>query len=221
MYYDAALTKFLSPYRGKYYSHYERGFQQRALKRMLNPRNLTFVACEAAHPEKPIASLQFSRIGDDEGAQKQIKSRASVWLMILDWVYWAWCLILLRLTGRDKSASPEAHKQFESWVSNDNTRIWGSHGERWHVDSCIVKTKLQGKGIGKMLMKEVTRRAEDEGVVIGLEASPHGEWLYKSVGFKLLARFEQVTGSEAVNHGNLGGFMMWTPQVMKGEKKTL
>jgi len=221
VYYDAALTLFLSPHRGKYYSHYERGYRQRALKRMLDPRSLTFVACEAAHPEKPIGAVQFLRLGDDEGAQRQIKSKASVWLVVLNWVYWAWCLALLWLTGGDKSEDPEATKLFLSWVRDGNTKVWEAHGERWHVQSCIVGTKFQGRGIGKMLMAEVTRRAEDEGVVIGLEASPHGEWLYRSVGFRLLARFEQVNGSEQLDTGDAGGFMLWTPRVMKGDKKTL
>jgi ribosomal protein S18 acetylase RimI-like enzyme len=221
VFYDDALTEFLAPHRAKYYSHYERGFQQRVLKLMFNPRCLCFVACEATHPEKPIASVQIERVGDNEGARKQIARTASVRLMILDWVYWAWCLILLRLTGGNKAGDPEAERLFASWGRNENRKIWEPFPERWHVDSCVVKTKFQGQGIGKKLMGEVIKIATDEGVMIGLEASPHGEWLYRSVGFKLLARFEQVIGSDIVNHGNSGGFMMWTPQAINEEKKKL
>lgn len=45
-------------------------------------------------------------------------------------------------------------------------------------------------GVGKKLCAAVTQKAEEEGVVVGLEASAMGEWLYRSVGFELLKRFD-------------------------------
>jgi len=68
-------------------------------------------------------------------------------------------------------------------------------------------------------MGEVIRRAARENVVVGLEASEEGEWLYRSVGFELLGRFDVETWGDTL--GNKGGIMMWSPKGWKGESNNV
>jgi ribosomal protein S18 acetylase RimI-like enzyme len=218
-YYSTPLTRFLSPHAEKHYSHYVQGFTQRALKRMLSPRNLTFVAVDDALGI-PIGHLQSERLGSDEHAQKQIRSRRYFGLLwVLNMLFTAWCLLVDLMVGEDKSSDPEALRLFLKWGEEQNAEYWEKDGrrERWHVQSCVVRTEYQGMGIGKRLMREVLKRAQGEGVVVGLEASEEGEWMYRSVGFKLLGRFEQGEYEEVLGRG--WGIMMWTPEGWEGEGK--
>jgi len=210
-YIDEPLINFLSPYAAQYPTHYLRGFRQRALQRMLDPRNLTFVACDPS--DKPIGYTQVKRLGDDAAAQRQIASKKSLWLWVLSWAWAAWCTVVGWVVGGDKSAEPKNVKIFEAWCERDEEIYWGGKAhperkERWYVQSCVVRAEYQGMGVGKKLMGEVTKRAQEEGVIVGLEASAHGYWMYKSVGFELLARFDQP----GLDHKDTGGIMMWSPK---------
>jgi hypothetical protein len=64
-------------------------------------------------------------------------------------------------------------------------------------------------------MAEVIALAERDGVVVGLEASPQGEQLYRRVGFELLARFPQAELDFGEDITNEGGVMMYTPVKMR------
>lgn len=220
-YLDTDLTRLLSPYAGTYYSHYERGFQQRICKRMFDPRFLSFVGCVGGS-NTPISYIQIARWGDDEGARRQIASRDSWALWLLGWVYAVWCWGLDIVVGGDKCADPEALRLFAEWGEKDQEKYWNRFPDRtnrWYVQSCVVRSEYQGMGIGKMLMREVIARAEEEGLVIGLEASNEGFWMYKSVGFELLGRFDTPGNPDAAEEG--GGIMMWTPKGWKGEKAVI
>jgi ribosomal protein S18 acetylase RimI-like enzyme len=92
------------------------------------------------------------------------------------------------------------------WVSEDMKL---KYGNRWHVQSLVVSSEYQRRGLGRMLMSEVLQRAQDEGVVVGLEASPDGEKLYRSLGFELRGRFCFNCADEE------GGIMMWSPKVLR------
>ncbi|TVY26748.1 hypothetical protein LHYA1_G004710 [Lachnellula hyalina] len=210
-YYDTPLINFLSPYREKYPADYVRAFTERSQARLLNPRFISFVACEASNPSYAIGYGSFLRLGDDEGAKKHLASRKSLWLWALSWLFWAYCKIL-ELTIGDKSADPKATAEFRSLIASDDEKYWNSIPERknrWHAGSVVVGTEFQGRGIGKRLMAEVLRRAEGEGVCVGLEASGPGEHMYRSVGFQLLGRFNDR--SQVIDNGAVGGIMMWTP----------
>lgn len=177
-YFPTPLTTFLWPNRLQYYSHYERGFQKRALTLMLDPRVRSMVACEAAKPDVPIGYVHFKRLGDDQEARRIIREKASVQLWVLRWLVLAWYLLLSVILG-DKAADPKSLNVFSTWVMEDNKLYWKSHKSRhnrWHVQSFVVLPMFQGKGVGKRLMAEVTNRAVEENVVIGLEASPEGEF---------------------------------------------
>jgi GNAT superfamily N-acetyltransferase len=190
-YFPTVFTDFLSPNRLEYYSHYERDFQKRALAVLLDPRGRSMVACEATKPDVPIGYIHFKRLGDDEGAKKVIQEKASLLLWILRWLAWAWYLLVTVVVGGDKASDLEALKVFFGWVAEDNQTYWQSHKERldrWHVQSFVVLPMYQRKGVGKRLMAEVTKRAIEDNVVIGLEGSAEGEsfvsqlysglWLY-------------------------------------------
>lgn len=60
-YYTSKLTDFLAPGRHEHYTHYLRGYQNRALGRMLDPRTLTVNAYEASNPHKIIGTIQAQR----------------------------------------------------------------------------------------------------------------------------------------------------------------
>lgn len=176
-YFSTAFTAFLSPNRLQYYSHYERSFQKRALTLMLDPRVRSMVACEVTKPDIPIGYIHFKRLGDDQEAKRIIREKASVQLWILRWLVWAWYLLLSVIVG-DKASDPKALKVFFGWVMEDDEIYWKPHKARhnqWHVQSFVVLPMFQGKGVGKRLIAEVTKRAVEENVVIGLEASPEGE----------------------------------------------
>ncbi|KAH8603075.1 hypothetical protein B0O99DRAFT_588125 [Bisporella sp. PMI_857] len=208
-YYDTTLTEFLSPHREAHPRHYRRGFRHRALIRMLDPRNLTIVACQASDPSLPIGYTQLQRIGNDAGAQAQIRSRKSIWLSFLNVLFALWRWILVWVGGGNKSESPENLKLFLASIEGDEKKYWDVEGrrERWYVQSCVVRKEFQGLGIGKRLMGEVIKKAEKEGVVVGLEASEEGEKMYRRVGFRLLGRFDQ--GNLVENNEEVGGIMIW------------
>lgn len=105
-------------------------------------------------------------------------------------------------------------RAFDASAKADERRFWGSeemrsrYGERWHVQGLVVSSGFQRRGLGRMLMEEVLRRAREEGVVVGLEASADGEKLYRRLGFELRGRFEMEVGEGG------GGVMMWEPEKM-------
>lgn len=103
-------------------------------------------------------------------------------------------------------------RQFDASAQADDRMFWGSdemkvrYGERWHVQSVVVSSKYQRRGLGRMLMAEVLQRAQEDGVVVGLEASKDGEKLYWSLGFELRGRFFMNLGEV------VGGVIMWSPK---------
>jgi GNAT superfamily N-acetyltransferase len=215
-YRDTPLTIFLSPNRLQYYSHYERGFIQRATARMFDPRNITVIACEASNPSRVIGYAQFARLGDDEGAMRQIESRKSLWLWALSWLFWAWAKLVVAVNFGDKSCDLKNLRTFEGWCAAEGPVYWDREDRknRWHAQSVVVLEEFQGRGIGKRLMKEAIAWAEAENVPLGLEASEPGEKMYRSVGFELLARFQHVVD------GDNGGYMMYTPKALRTKESS-
>jgi GNAT superfamily N-acetyltransferase len=179
-YFPMPLMAFLSPGRAEHYRDYERGFEQRALTLMLDPRMLSFVACEAADPDRPIGYIHAKRLGDDAPARAHLRRKDSVWLAVCRWLAWAWFMLLTTLAGGNKSEDREAMRMFASWDGLDGDLYWEPFPERWnrwHVQSFVVRKEFQGRGVGKKLMRKIIKLAEEENVVIGLESSPEGEFV--------------------------------------------
>jgi ribosomal protein S18 acetylase RimI-like enzyme len=218
-YFSTLLTSWISPRREKYPAAYQRGFFERAVTRILSPRNETYVACLSSAEGKVVGAAQFVRLGDDAGARKMIRDVGlvrRVLLWVLCWGFWAWCQVWWLFHGGDKSVDREAVETFAAWCRVDQGRFWEGREERvnrWHAQSVVVLPEWQGRGIGKRLMAEVLRRAERDGVMVGLESSVKGEGLYRRLGFELLGRF--TTQADAMEGGDKGGVMAWYPEGWK------
>lgn len=216
-YLDTSLSEFVAPKRYEFREDWERGFIHRAQKRLFEPRNLSFVLVTKSNPNLPVGFAQFIRLGDDEGARRQIESHSRlkrVMLELLFLLYSAWCWIVLLWFGGDKSEDKQAHATFEAWSADEwkvNWDSWPDRKNRWHTESVVIRKEFQGRKAGKRLMAEVIGRAEAENVVVGLEASAQGEFMYRSVGFELLARF--LSGDQ-IDRG-AGGVMMYTPKARR------
>lgn len=213
-YFDSPLNSFLCPHRHKYPNDLVRRFVQMMQSRFLNPRCIGFVAVSAAAPGIPIGYAQFIRLGNDEAARRLVSEQASLWRSVKRW----WLSLrtwIVNLVWPDRSVDRDAMRAFDASAEVDNRKFWESdemkakYQERWHVQSLVVSSQYQRRGLGRMLMNEVLRRAQDDGVVVGLEASGDGEKLYRSLGFGLRRRFSMNFGEE------VGGIMMWSPRKLQ------
>lgn len=77
----------------------------------------------------------------------------------------------------------------------------------------IVSPKWQGKGVGRLVMSEGLKQAQEENVIMGLQASPTGEKLYRKLGFEMLGDY-----SYRVGDGVGGGHMIWYPKSVEDGK---
>ena len=220
-YYDTELTKYLSPRRAEFYSDYEYGFQTRAQARMFSPRQVTYFAYEKSKSEDPIGYVQFVRLGDDEAARKMDRDAGVTWrvcLRLLGLLWGLWVKANWWWRGGDKSEDLDAVMKFGAMIEEEDKLHWQGREDRknrWHAQSVAVLEQFQGRGIGKRLMAEVLGRADSEGVVTGIEASAAGEWMYRSVGFELVARFSGENSFE----GDAGGVMIRKPKGWKDRQE--
>jgi len=84
-------------------------------------------------------------------------------------------------------------------INSDVATYWPEEKfeNRYHAQSVAISARHPQKEVGRKLMEVVLERARDEGVAIGLEASPEGERLYTALGFKLKEKFgNQIEGEE-------------------------
>lgn len=210
-YFDSPLTAFLCPHRHKYPNDVVRRFARMMHGRYLDPRSIGFVAVSAAAPGIPVGYAQFIRLGDDKAAKRLVAEQAAFWRTVKRWWFglWSW---IENLVWPDRSVDMGALRVLHASAEVDDWKYWQSdemkarYQARWHVQSLVVSSEYQRRGLGRMLLTEALRRAQDEGVVVGLEASEDGEKLYRSLGFELRGRFSANFGDE------LGGIMMWSPQ---------
>lgn len=216
-YFDSDLNAFLCPHRRKYPDHLVRRFKQMMLGRYSNARSIGFVAAKPSSPDTPIAYAQFIRLGNDEAALSLIAQQSSFWCTLQNW----WLRIQMSAVNffwPDRSIDPDAMRRFGEGADHDDQQYWDSfdmkarYGNRWHVQSVVVSSPYQRQGIGRMLMGKVLQRAQDEGVVVGLEASGDGEKLYRKLGFEMRGPFSLIIGPP------VGGIMMWTPRKTKSDE---
>lgn len=215
VYHDTPLTTFLAPHREKYPAQYIREFQQRALARMLDPRFLSFVAVVPGKEEKGdlvVGQIQFYRQGCDEDAKMRIKQRCGVWLALSAWILWVW-IMFWNLTVGDRVSDKARVAAFKkSQATGKENDYWAGMSNRWYAQSVVVDKRFQGKGVGNRLMGEMMIRAKAERTIATLESSPEGEMMYRSLGFKLLERFDPIMGLDDEFRTTRGGFMIWEPE---------
>ncbi|KAJ5454593.1 uncharacterized protein N7458_005549 [Penicillium daleae] len=208
---DSDLNKFLCPYRHQYPDHFNRRFLQMFQARHFDPRSIGFVAVEPSSPHKPVAYIHLTRFGDDEQARRLIAAQDSLWRRLCHRLLQLRTMIVNYLWP-DRSTDHDAARQFDESAKRDSEKYWGSdemrakYGNRWHVRGLVVSSSHQRRGVGQALMAEVLQRAQQEGVVVGLEASGDGEKLYRLLGFEMRGPFSMIVGPP------VGGFMMWTPK---------
>lgn len=205
------VSYFLAPQLELYPSDHIRGYRQSIWRRAVDVRNINLVACLASDLDNPIGYFQCTRLGDDDGAKTQIRRTGILnryFLFLLSWIVWA-LFSVENWLWPNRSCDKEALKVFGASVTADNKKYWKDYPERsnrWHAQTIIVDPKWQGKGIGRLLLQEALSRAQEEGVIVGLSASPAGEKLYRRMGFQLLGDF---TFRIADDVG--GGIMIWYP----------
>ncbi|PVH86482.1 acyl-CoA N-acyltransferase [Cadophora sp. DSE1049] len=211
-YWEGPVNRFIAPYAAKYRSDFVRNFHQAIRRRLFNPRSLSLVACENSDQAYPVGYAQFTRQGDDEGARAYI-GQHSVWtrvyFFVFAWFFWIHDKVE-NFVWPDRSCDVEATKQFLASANGDENTYWKSHAERsnrWHVQSVVISPAYQGKGLGRMLVTEAVKRAQRERIIMGLSASPAGEFLYRKLGFKLLGEFTMRIGGEEG-----GGIMIRYPE---------
>lgn len=214
--YDSQLTRMLNAHREEYPIDYVNSFYRRRLNEYLMPNNRAFVAVavDAEGQEvggegkgRPVGYVMCCRLGSDENAKKVAAEKES-------WALWGrrmankvWCKLPYFTT--DRSSVPVGVEMFAQ-AEKDNVRVWSAHSaEKWYVQSTAVSQEWQRKGLGKALIGTVLKLAEAEGKVVGLESTAMGQYLYDSLGFRLLSRFAETFGDE--EYENRGGVMMWTP----------
>lgn len=218
--YDSALTRLLNANRATYPLDYVNSFYRRRVNEALMPENRGFVAVpvDAEGREiggeiggegrgRPVGYVHCCRLGEDEGAKRVREEKESWWLWAQRMAFKAWCKLPWLTT--DRSAVQVGVDMFAQ-AESDNALTWSSQPtEKWYVQSTAVSQEWQRRGVGKALLGKVLKLAEEEGVIVGLESTAAGQYLYDSLGFKLLARFRETFGDG--EYENRGGVMMWTP----------
>jgi len=210
-YLNTPLTRFLCPKVDKHYADYERGYQQRAQVRLLEPSVIAYVACEKSNPDVIIGQATLRRFGDDAGYKAQVRSRDTYLLRLLNLAYFYY-LKVYNYIWPDLSSDPIALKRFLQAGEVEMKLHWNHRPNRWEALSVVVLEEFQGRGIGKKLMKKVIDMAEAEQVVCGLHASKPGRMLYQSVGFDHLANFDFTLPDDEG-----GGIMLYTPKSLKSK----
>ncbi|KAL5328670.1 hypothetical protein ACEPPN_002172 [Leptodophora sp. 'Broadleaf-Isolate-01'] len=211
-YWEGPVNRLIAPHAAKYRSDFVRNFHQAIRKRLFNPRSLSLVAYEASDPTFPVGYAQFTRLGDDEGARAYLSKHSiwdSIWFFVFAWYFSIYDKVENSIWP-DRSSDVETAEAFSASMVGDQKTYWTSHPERrnrWHVQSVVISPAYQGKGLGRMLVTEAVNRAQHERVIMGLSASPAGEFLYRKLGFELLGEFTMRIGGEEG-----GGIMIRYPE---------
>lgn len=234
-YWDGDIDDFIAPNRNVYPEDHVRFYQQRIFTRALIPRNFSYVACPQTPSGEigpPVAYVQFGRLGNDETAMKIERERDSwaLWAMRVWFQKW---FKIKNWWWPNRSEDSENLKTFFGWVDEDERKYWKSptpssnpsefpaavsssedptittieedRSIRYSIQSLVVSPSYQRFGLGRLLIEQCLNRAREEGVLVGLSASPQGEFLYRKVGFEMLGRFAPNT----IGDPNKGGVFIW------------
>lgn len=215
------INQFIAPRAPQYLDDLPRMFRQVMRGRLYDGKSMTVVACKASDPDTPVGHGTFSRLGNDAGARAfkaEVATSKSLlhklWMYILSLFFWVFNKIDL-LLRKPRAFDPDAVREIKEWNRLDDEKYWTSHPERtnrWFINSLIVNPDHHGKGIGKMLMADPLQRAQKERVIVSLTSSPHGEFLYRRLGFEMLGDFHKRPPGD--NGG--GGYMIWYPEGYEG-----
>lgn len=223
-YWMSPINQFIAPHAQEYPDDMTRMFAQPLRRRMFMSNGLFLVAYKASDPDTVVGYGQFVRFGNDTGAREFVSSKGlmhRLWMCILSWYFWMYDKIDLFI-WRPRAFDNDALSQLGAWGQKDNVKYWKSFPERsnrWHAASLVIDPDHQGKGVGKMLMAGPMKRAQQERVIMSLGASPHGEFLYRKLGFELLGDFSVRPDTEGPDDKG-GGHMIWYPEGYEGVRHT-
>ncbi|GAC94411.1 acetyltransferase [Pseudozyma hubeiensis SY62] len=114
-------------------------------------------------------------------------------------------------TDEKERQHPGLLNRFMAQLNRTRERVM--KGERyWFLKLLVIDPEWQRKGLGTMLVKWGTARADQEGVVAWLESSPMGKGTYLKAGFKV-AGLDRVDEKRAAK-----GFVEWPYMVHDGRK---
>jgi GNAT superfamily N-acetyltransferase len=209
--------RFLIPTMGSYPSEFTRIWRAYMYRRYIALDTLFLVACLACDPSIPIAHGIFCREGVDAGAKDFVRSKglwSRMWLYILGLYFCAYDRLAKAIWVHD-IWDIEA-----TWLNSlcgkvDDAKFWSQQERknRWYVVSLVTDSEHQRKGAGKLLMREVIERAQRERVVVGMEATPMGAKLYRSLGFEKLGDpYLKIEGEKG------GGIMILYPEGWEGSR---
>lgn len=157
----------------------------RIQRRLLQPRNLNFVAVLTSDTDEMVGYVVFTRYGSDDTAQSAVRSNSSLCLWLFRCIWTSWISLIAYMLG----AKIESSCDVDDDVKEDNDReinFWTLHHERWHVQHLFVRLESRRMGIATRLMEIVIRRATADKVPVTLKASAKGEKLYTKLGFTVL-----------------------------------
>lgn len=221
-YWLSPMNRFLAPRAAEFPDDLPRMFRQMQRRHLLTANFLFFVACSASDPDTPVGHVAFSRLGNDRGARDLVESRGvllRLWMFVMRWFFWAYDKVDLFL-WKPGAFDYDALKQLDEWSEMGDQKYWKSYPERanrWYINGLIINPEYQGKGIGRLLMKEPLNRAQRERVIAGLTSSRHGEFLYRKLGFELLGDFCVRPHTEGPDDKG-GGYMIWYPEGYEGAR---
>jgi len=211
---DTLIKQFLAPKAQLFVGDQIRIHKQGICNRYVKPNSLSLVACLSSEPSVVVGYGQFSRMGTDKGARDYVASRGILiraWLFVLSYFFWI-AFSISNFVWKDRITSPANMAKFRIAIRLDYENYWDpekfpSRRDRWATNSLVVDPKYQGKGVGRLLMKEIMALAQQERVPVGLTASPHGEILYRKLGFEKLGDYSLNVVDEVG-----GGTFMWWPE---------
>jgi len=211
---NTLIQQFLAPKAHLFVDDQIRIHKQNICNGYVKPNNLSLVACLFSEPSAVVGYAQFFRVGTDQGAREYVASRGVLiraWLFLLSYFFWI-TFSISNFVWKDRITSEDNMARFKTAVRLDYENYWNpetfpSRRDRWATASLIVHPEYQGKGVGKLLMREIMALAQRERVPVGLTASPHGEILYRKLGFEKLGDYSLRVVDELG-----GGSFMWWPE---------
>jgi ribosomal protein S18 acetylase RimI-like enzyme len=213
------VPKFLFPKSHLYPQDQFRGQKQSTVQTILSPTNLIMVAYLKDNPSKIVGYASSARIGDDTGAQEFRQSKPVLSRLItsvLFTLFSTWYAVSNKI-WKNRAASPENMQILMNGRKMDDSKFWDGEKfplrkNRWHVNSLVVLPEFQGQGVGRLLMNDVLERAQRERVLVGLSASPEGEFLYRKLGFEYLGDFSMRVDNFLEGDKPGGGHFIWLPE---------
>ncbi len=205
-YYHTGLIHFLSPKRDQHPADFVRGFQMRISQRILSAAGRGWVAFPADEPETPIAYMQCERLGDDEGYMEIVADRKNIWLSIASTLYNAYVRVATWIRPDRSEMDGGALKTFLEAQDIEDKKHWRGRPDRknrWYCKSMVVSEEWRRRGLGRALMNQMITIADRQNVPVSLEASADGEFMYSSLGFELLARFDSLFDEQEQNGGGV------------------